>query len=291
MSRFHHTSWRTLLFPVLSCLLGSVLRSVSSETPVDPSQPLLWSYDTVAEYPHDPNAFTQGLTFDRECSDSSQQCFDVFWESTGLNGRSSVRQVDANTGQVLMRQDLSCRALCRGARPHRQDAVPADVADFKGAALSHAGMASSGLKDGWGLAFDGVHLLATESSAQVHWLDPQSLAVVKSLTVTDRGQPIKWLNELEVIDGELWANIWQRECIARIDLSTGKVVGWVLLHGLREAMLKRRRRDGQVDVLNGRIFVTGKLWPSIFEIRLKPVEAPKHKQALDSIPSLCWPPS
>ncbi|MEW5304621.1 MAG: hypothetical protein WDW36_007220 [Sanguina aurantia] len=272
------------------------------------TSPLLWSYDTVAEYPHDPNAFTQGLTFDRECSDSSQQCFDVFWESTGLNGRSSVRQVDANTGQVLMRQDLSAEHFAEGLaridktlyqltwqtsqvlRYHTSDLAPVQQL---------AGRASSGLKDGWGLAFDGVHLLATESSAQVHWLDPQSLAVVKSLTVTDRGQPIKWLNELEVIDGELWANIWQRECIARIDLATGKVVGWVLLHGLREAMLKRRRRDGQVDVLNGiawdratgRIFVTGKLWPSIFEIRLKPVEAPKHKQALDSIPSLCWPPS
>ncbi|KAG2441257.1 hypothetical protein HYH02_010100 [Chlamydomonas schloesseri] len=137
----------------------------------------------------------------------------------------------------------------------------------------------TGLGDGWGLTTDGTHLIVSESSQNIHFLDPNTLKEVRSITVKDRGKEIKWMNELEVINGELWGNIWQTECIARVNMTTGRVIGWIHMHGLREGLIKRGLvGSANMDVLNGiaydstskRIFVTGKLWPRVFEVVPKP---------------------
>jgi glutamine cyclotransferase len=128
--------------------------------------------------------------------------------------------------------------------------------------------------EGWGLTYDGTRLIMSDGTSTLHLLDPQTYKELKTITVTADGEPVTRLNELEIVDGELWANIWQTDRIARIDLASGHVVGWIDLSGL----LSDEDRSEPVDVLNGiaydgegkRLFVTGKLWPRLFQIELVP---------------------
>jgi glutamine cyclotransferase len=131
--------------------------------------------------------------------------------------------------------------------------------------------------EGWGLVYDGVRLIMSDGTAMLHFLDPHTLTETGQVEVHDRGAPIVHLNELEYIDGQVWANVWQTDTIVRIDPQTGAVVGWIDLAGL----LKPEDRTGAEDVLNGiaydvqagRLFVTGKWWPSLFEIELVPIRS------------------
>lgn len=226
-----------------------------------------YAFDVVTSYPHDPAAFTQGL----------QWYNGRLFESTGEVGTSGIREVDLTTGRVIRKRDL--------APPHFGEGIviigdrltqitwksgKAFVYDWKTFAptgeFSYDG-------EGWGLTTDGASIIMSDGTSSLTWRDPKTFAVQKSLGVTDHDTPVTQLNELEWVQGEIWANVWQSDQVARIDPATGRVVGWIDLAGILSAM----DRTGSEDVLNGiaydaagdRYFVTGKKWSRLFEIKLK----------------------
>lgn len=221
-------------------------------------------------YPHDPQAFTQGLFY-----------HDGFlYESTGLKGSSSVRKVDLVTGKVLHKKDLAPEFFGEGITAIGNDLVSLtwtsqvgfvfDLNSFKlRARFTYAG-------EGWGLASDGQRLYMSDGSSTIRLLHRKTMAETGRIQVTAGGKPIDRLNELEWVDGELFANIWGTDVIARIDPASGRVQGWIDLSGLLDPA--RRGTSSPDAVLNGiaydsqrrRLFVTGKLWPQLFEIALVP---------------------
>ncbi len=227
----------------------------------------VFGVDVVRAYPHDRDAFTQGLIF-RD---------GFIYESTGLNGRSSLRKVDLQTGKVLQQRNVEARYFAEGLTDWGSElfqltwssnvGLVYDLASFE----PRRSFAYPG--EGWGLTHDATSLIMSDGSDQLRFLDPVTLSERRRITVTDGGKPIRALNELEFIHGVIWANVWLTDRIATIDPQTGSVATWLELEGLN----REQRRNGD-DVLNGiafdaatgRIFVTGKLWPTLFEIR------PKH---------------
>ena len=216
--------------------------------------------------PHDSEAFTQGLVF----SDG------VLFESTGLEGQSEVRRVELDSGTVLDREALPETEFGEGLALHDGSLHQLTWRNERGYVRDPESLETTAEftydTEGWGLASDGEHLVMTDGTDVVRFLDPQTHAEVESVRVTDRGEPVTRLNELEVVDGELLANVWQTTWIARIDLETGEVVGWIDGAPLAE----QAAQEGPVDVLNGiavdtatdRLWLTGKLWPVLFEVRL-----------------------
>lgn len=217
-------------------------------------------------YPHDPRAFTQGLQYENG----------VLYEGTGLNGRSSIRRVKLETGEVLQQRDVPAAYFGEGIVVwhselieltwRSQIAFAYDRDTFEPTrTFSYAG-------EGWGLTHDGTNLIMSDGSAALRVLEPATFAEKRRILVTAGGVPVQNLNELEYVKGEIFANIWQTPYIARVALDSGKVTGWIDLRGL----LSTEESRG-TDVLNGiaydaehdRLFVTGKLWPKLFEIRLR----------------------
>ena len=228
----------------------------------------LYRARVVAAYPHDPDAFTQGLHWiDGE-----------LFEGTGLYGRSSLRRVDLETGIVLQQIDLPAAYFGEGIVVVGDRIFQLTWKERIGFIYDRATFARVGeftyTTEGWGLTYDGEHLLMSDGSATIYRLDLATQAVVDSFVVRDGATPIVRLNELEMVDGELFANIWQTDRIARINPSDGQVTGWIDLTGLLNASPFAPSRP--VDVLNGiaydaaggRLWVTGKLWPVLFEIEL-----------------------
>lgn len=226
-------------------------------------------YDFVVKnvYPHDPDAFTQGLFISKG----------VLYESTGLPGRSSVRKVELKTGKVLMKTDIAAQYFGEGITEFNDEIVGLTWTSQVGFVFDKASLKMkqtfSYAGEGWGLASDGKHILMSDGTAFIRTLKPGTLEELKRVQVTAEGKPLDRLNELEWVDGELYANVWGADVIARIDPESGKVVGWIDLTGL----LKAEWKDGHtVDVLNGiaydkqqrKLYVTGKLWPKMFEIAL-----------------------
>jgi glutamine cyclotransferase len=250
-----------LLTAALSARLHSARAQLRSQaTPV-------YSYQVIHTYPHDPAAFTQGLIY----VDGD------LYESTGLNNRSSIRRVKLETGKVIQQQAVSGEYFAEGLVNWGSDLLQLTwqnqigfVYDRKSFALkrkfNYAG-------EGWGLTKDPGRIILSDGTAKLRFLDPQTLMQTGSLNVNDQGRPVLELNELEYISGEIWANVWQTDRIARISPFTGNVVGWIDLKGLLTPAEK-----ANADVLNGiaydsgmnRIFVTGKLWPKLFEIKVVP---------------------
>ena len=227
----------------------------------------IWVPEVVARYPHDPNAFTQGLLFHD----------DSLYESTGSPDRivSSLRRVDIETGRVEQRHDIDSRYFAEGLAlvgdrlfqlTWQQNVAFVYDLDFRQIAThEYAG-------EGWGLTYDGELLIMSDGTSTLRFIDPADFSVRRTVTVTDEGLPRDRLNELEYIDGEVWANIWYADMVARIDPDDGRIVGWVDLSALYPA--DRRDADAVVngiawDPESDRIFVTGKLWPAIFEIRIR----------------------
>ncbi|MEJ6005160.1 glutaminyl-peptide cyclotransferase [Paucibacter sp. AS339] len=223
----------------------------------------------VNSYPHDPDAFTQGLLF-RD---------GVLYESTGLNGRSSIRKVALESGKVLQKTDIPQQYFGEGMTVWKDELFSLTwqsqigfVWDLKTLKLKRQFNYSG---EGWGLTHDEQHLILSDGTATLRFFDPATMKEVKRLQVTALGRPVEQLNELEWVEGQIYANVWQSELIVRIDPATGQVHSVIDLSGL----LKREgaARGGE-DVLNGiaydaakkRLFVTGKLWPKLFEIRLVP---------------------
>lgn len=219
-------------------------------------------------YPHDPQAFTQGLFF----RDGH------LYESTGLTGRSTLRKVELKTGKVLQKTDLPADVFGEGSTAFGDNILSLTWQSKTGYVFDARTFSMKGRfpyeGEGWGLASDARHVYMSDGSASIRVLDPKSLKEVRRVTVTAEGKPIDSLNELEVVDGELYANVWGTDVIARIDPGSGKVVGWIDLSNL---LPREKRGTSSVDaVLNGiawdgkgrRLYVTGKFWPKLFEIEL-----------------------
>jgi glutamine cyclotransferase len=219
-------------------------------------------------YPHDPQAFTQGLFF-RD---------GYLYETTGLQGRSSLRKVDLASGKVLQKKELASEFFGEGSAAAGNEIIGLTwtshvgfVYDQKTFALKRRFNYTG---EGWGLASDGTRLYMSDGSNAIRVIDPKSLQEVRRFQVTAEGKPIERLNELEMVDGQLYANVWGTDVIARIDPATGNVVGWIDLTNLLPPA--QRGTDSADAVLNGiaydskrhRLFVTGKLWPKLFEIEL-----------------------
>jgi glutaminyl-peptide cyclotransferase len=249
-------------FARLLALTGALLPLLTrAALPVD-------GYEVVHAYPHDPRAFTEGL-FYRD---------GFLFESTGLEGHSSIRKVALETGEVLQRRDLPSNLFGEG------------IVDWNGDLISltwknHIGFVSdlatfvplhqfSVEGEGWALTRNEHEIFMSDGTSSLRVLDPRTLEEKRRIPVTADGLPVNQLNELEWVRGEIYANIWMTDRIARIDPVTGRVKAWIDLSGL---LASKGPIMGRPDVLNGiaydakhdRLFVTGKMWPWLFEIKLK----------------------
>jgi len=258
--RHHRHMKRSTLLPALLALVASL--------PAAGSIPIQ-GHTVVHAWPHDTNAYTEGLFYLDGC----------LYEGTGSVGQSFVRKVDLQSGKVLQQVatpgpnlfgegivawgdrliELTWRA---------QQGFVFDLATLTPLATFHYP------GEGWGLTSDGEHLLMSDGTATIRRLDPQTLRQVGRIDVTADGQPLSNLNELEWVKGEIYANVWLTQRIARIDPATGKVLAWIDLSGLGPR--PEDTPDPDNDVANGiaydaagdRLFVTGKRWPHVYEIRL-----------------------
>jgi len=241
-------------------------RSLSAQASASRTVEPTWSFDVVRSYPHDAEAFTQGLVY----------LDGFFYESTGLNGRSSLRKVEPETGAVVQRLDVARRYFAEGLAHWKGRLLQLTWDTKVGFIYDRTTFRQLGTfpytGEGWGLAEDGRRLIMSDGTPTLRFLDPETLAETGRVQVRDASGPVMHLNELEVVGGEVFANVWLTDRIARISPETGRVTGWIDLEGLRP----RQDPTGNA-VLNGiaydaagdRLFVTGKLWPRIYEIRLR----------------------
>ena len=227
-----------------------------------------YGYRVVHVYPHDRNAFTQGLEFRAG----------FLYEGTGLNGKSTVRKVQLETGKVLQELNIDSQYFGEGITVFNQQIV--ELTWRSGTGFVYDQNSFRLLRtfyypgEGWGLANDGSAIYMSDGTPQIRVWDPVTLHEKRRFTVHDGSKPITSLNELESVRGEIYANVWQTDRIARISPSDGRVLGWIDLAGI----LSPSDRNGDTDVLNGiaydalgdRLFVTGKNWPKLFEIKLVP---------------------
>jgi glutaminyl-peptide cyclotransferase len=230
-----------------------------------------YSYEVVATYPHDPAAFTQGLLIE------DGQLF----ESTGQNGTSWVRKVDLATGAVQQQHVVDPQYFGEGMVVWDDRIITLTWKEQKGFILDRETLAPEGewtyAGEGWGLTRDDATIYMSDGTHQIRKLDPATLQETGRIDVKMNGRPVNKLNELEWVKGEIWANVFETDRIVRIDPATGNITGVVHLGGI----LKPEERR-QTDVLNGiawdkandKIYVTGKLWPKLFEIKLKDPSAP-----------------
>ena len=242
---------------------GNTSRRSAAPMPVEPAR---YSYRIVASYPHLTTSYTQGL----------QYVDGVMWESTGLNGKSRLQKIDIETGAADVVAELPDSEFGEGLAVLGDEIFQltwtsniAHVYDRKtGRRLRNVRYSG----EGWGLATDGERLYMSNGSEYIYRVDPATFKREKTITVTVKGEPVRYLNELEWIDGRIWANVYTTDCIVIIDPETGAVEGIVDLQGL----LPETEITSETDVLNGiaydavnkRIFVTGKNWSRIFEIEL-----------------------
>ena len=265
-------SFRQIIVAVRTPLfLSFLIFSISSIVYAEPGKPVgpipVYGYRIVNVYPHDRGAYTQGLDFDGG----------YLYEGTGGEGRSSLRRVELNTGRILQEYRLEDRYFGEGITVlkdrifqltwRNREGFVYDLSSFRRLHTFRYDY------EGWGITHDGRRLIVSDGSATLHFIDPQTLREVGALQVRDEGGgSVTGLNELEYVRGTIYANVWPTNRIAMINPRTGTVTGWVDMAGLLTAF---DARSG-VDVLNGiaydpagdRLFVTGKMWPQIYEIKL-----------------------
>lgn len=246
---------------------ASVLLATATAGAGDP--PPQYRLEVVASYPHDAGAFTQGLVW----------AGGGFFESVGRYGKSALRRVDLKTGAVRAQRRLADHYFAEGLAQIDGRLIQLTWKAGRGFIYDADSLAPTGRfeypGEGWGLAYDGERLIMSDGSEQLRFLDPETLRETGRLTVTLAGRPLPRLNELEIVRGEIWANVWPTDAIARIDPDTGTVTGIVQGRSLRDLLPD----SAKPDVLNGiaydkdgdRIFITGKWWPRLFEVHLVPV--------------------
>jgi glutamine cyclotransferase len=223
-------------------------------------------YEVIARFPHDTSAYTQGLLYHDG----------VLYESTGRYGLSELRRVEVETGRVLQRVRLAPERFGEGLAlldgrlfQLTWESGVGYVYDVETLALLDSFHYSG---EGWGLTTDGKSLIMSDGSDTLRFLDPHTFQTVRTLAVHDDGSPLEDINELEYVGGVIYANVYRTDWIVRIDPESGRVLGWTNMRGL----LPERERTPNTDVLNGiaydsvgdRLFVTGKLWPTLFHVRL-----------------------
>ncbi len=262
----------SLVLILLVLLVLDTMASLASAEKVDEdsftSSPIkTYSYRIINSYPHDPDAFTQGLAYEDG----------LLFEGTGLYGQSSLRRVDIRTGEVLKRVHIGDEFFAEGIAIWGERIIQLTWQSFKGFVWDKKNLTQTDCfayrTEGWGLTSDGKRLIMSDGSDALYFLDPNDYSLQGSIRVTASGVPVRGINELEYVNGMIYANLWPSSWIAIISPNTGEVTGRINLSGiLDEAGIQERR----VDVLNGiaydssgdRLFVTGKLWPRLFEIEL-----------------------
>ncbi len=243
--------------------LSAVLIVLLIDKPVN-SGPISYSYSIVNTYPHDENAFTQGLLFDNG----------VLYESTGLYGDSSLRRVELETGKILQSYALPPQYFGEGITIFDDKIIQLTWLENKSFVYDKQSFdllqELSYSTEGWGITSDGNRLIMSDGTSTLYFLDPVTFQRIGQVEVTANG-PVEMLNELEYINGKVYANVWEEEKMAIINPQTGQVEGWINLSGLQNA-----ENQNTLNVLNGiaydakedRLFVTGKNWPQLFEIKL-----------------------
>jgi glutaminyl-peptide cyclotransferase len=255
--------------PLASVAAASLPVPASAPAPLSSAAPVpVYGCQIVHVYPHDVQAFTEGLFY----------LNGFLYESTGLEGHSSIRKVRLQTGQVLQKIDIPARYFGEGIVNWHAHLISLTWKSHVGFVYDLAGFRLQRHfnypGEGWALTQDGAHLIMSDGTDELRWLDPDTQHELGRLRITFQGKPLRDLNELEWIKGEIYANVWQTNWIVRIDPHTGAVVGLINCAGLLTA---GDYVPGQTDVLNGiaydpasdRLFVTGKNWPKLFEIRLQ----------------------
>jgi len=278
----------SIFLPILIALLGEVVVSSCATSPdsrsnnasknaisrvpkdsLDSTTPEvvpLYTYKIVNTYPHDRNAFTQGLVFEDG----------ILYEGTGLHGQSTLRKVELETGDILRILTLPAQFFGEGVTIYGNKLIQLTwqsnvgfIYDKESFELLQEFNYST---EGWGITHDGKRLIMSDGTSTLHFLDPETFQEIGQIEVYDRNGPVTKLNELEYIQGEIYANIWKTDRVARIAPLTGQVMGWIEL----ENILSPEDRNHRVDALNGiaydakndRLFVTGKFWPKIIEIEM-----------------------
>lgn len=252
---------------------GNTTPGESASTPAAEAGVKLISWDIVKEYPHDPKAFTEGL----EYKDG------VLYESTGEYGTSEMRKTDLATGKVTASTKMENKYFGEGLTVLNGKIYQLTYREGKGfvydqKTLKQTGTFAFNTPEGWGMTNDGRNLIFDDGTNVLHYMDPATFKEVKQLKVTDEYGPVDEINELEMIKGYIYANQWQKDVILKIDTATGKVVAKADMSTLRErgAIPPMTGRKGDPEVLNGiaydaatnKIFITGKNWPKMFEVKL-----------------------
>lgn len=229
-----------------------------------------YTYKIINSNPHDPDAFTQGLVYENN----------TLYESTGLNGKSSLRKVDLETGKILQIRNLPSKYFGEGVTVFENKIIQLTWKSKIGFVYDKDSFdllqTFNYTTEGWGITHDGTRLIMSDGTDTIYFLDPETFKVIGEIKVFDETGPVTRLNELEYIQGEIYANVWQTDYIVRISPQTGEVIGRIDLRGL----LGMEEISSGANVLNGiaydsendRLFVTGKLWPKLFEIELVSID-------------------
>ena len=241
-------------------------REISTANLLKNTRVHIWGISVVEIFPHDPESFTQGFVYHRG----------YFYESTGLHGKSALKKIELNSGKVIKRVELGKEYFGEGMTILDDKIYQLTWLNATGFIYDLSSFKKTGRfsyrSEGWGLTTDGKSLVMSDGTAVITFLNPETFQVSRRIKVRDGKIPVKYINELEFIRGEIWANVFTTDLIARISSQTGRVLSWVDLSSLPALLPRSSRRD----VLNGiaydperdRIFVTGKLWPKIFEIKI-----------------------
>jgi glutamine cyclotransferase len=251
---------------ILACLLSVALNGGQPGNPSSLNKTVYYTYEIENMYPHDTSAFTEGLIFTNGS----------LYESTGESGASSLRRVNLETGKVLQMYNLSSEYFGEGL-------TLVDDSLIQLTWLNHVGFIYNidtfnveqnftYLTQGWGLTYDGTSLIMSDGSSNLNYLSPETFQVTRQVSVKDGNQSITNINELEYINGDVYANIWMTNRIAIINPQTGQVKGWINLTGLYQSDDFNSVLNGiAYDQQTGRLFVTGKNWPNLYEITIKPM--------------------
>jgi glutamine cyclotransferase len=257
---------RSAAFILAAAAIGIAFAAACTGAPQAGGRAPIQKVRIVKSYPHDPRAFTQGLLYDGG----------FLYESTGLEGRSSLRKVDLETGKVLKIIRLAPMYFGEGLALVGDKLIQLTWLHGKGFVYDRETFRLLGdfsfEPEGWGLAHDGRRLILSDGTAKLRFLDPETFRETGRLAVTDGGIPVERLNELEVVRGEIFANIWMDNVIARIDPKSGRVKAWLDLDAICREHLSANTdailNGIAYDAKGGRLFVTGKLWPKLYEIRI-----------------------
>lgn len=256
---------RSASISIYAALLSVLVAGCIGGEPLGGQSVPVYGFEVVAVYPHDPGAFTQGLVY-RD---------GVLYEGTGLYGRSTLRETRLETGEVVRSWGLPSQLFGEGITLFGDRLIQLTWRSGIGLVWDLENFTIVGTfvypTEGWGITSDGHRLIMSDGTSTLRFLDPETFRATGAVEVLNEGAPLSNLNELEYVEGRIYANVWETDDIAVISPETGAVVGWLDLSGL---LTEDERRNA--DVLNGiaydsenkRLLVTGKLWPKIFEIRV-----------------------